>query len=66
MALNVLVVDDSSVMRAMVIKTTQMCRLPLGEIHQAANADAAANVRHAQCGGPTAARTAPLLSIPLG
>ncbi len=37
MALNVLVVDDSAVMRAMVIKTLRLCRLPLGEIHQAAN-----------------------------
>lgn len=37
MALNVLVVDDSSVMRAMIIKTLRLSGMPLGEIHQAAN-----------------------------
>lgn len=35
MALNVLVVDDSAVMRAMLIRTLRMSGLPLGEIHQA-------------------------------
>lgn len=35
MALNVLVVDDSKVMRAMIIRTLQMTGIPLGEIHQA-------------------------------
>ncbi|MDZ7260503.1 MAG: response regulator [candidate division KSB1 bacterium] len=37
MALNVLVVDDSSVMRAMIIKTLRLSHLPLGEIYQASN-----------------------------
>jgi two-component system chemotaxis response regulator CheY len=37
MALNVLVVDDSAVMRAMVIKTLKMIGLPIGELHQAAD-----------------------------
>ncbi len=37
MALNVLVVDDSSVTRAMIIKTLKIAGLPLGEIYQAAN-----------------------------
>jgi two-component system chemotaxis response regulator CheY len=37
MALNVLVVDDSSVTRAMIIKTMKMASLPLGEIYQAGN-----------------------------
>jgi two-component system chemotaxis response regulator CheY len=37
MPLNVLVVDDSSVMRAMIIKTMRMSGLDLGEVHQAAN-----------------------------
>lgn len=37
MLFNVLVVDDSAVMRAMVIKTLGLCGLPFGEIHQAAN-----------------------------
>ena len=32
MAFNVLVVDDSTVMRAMVIKTLNMSELPLGEV----------------------------------
>ncbi len=37
MALNVLVVDDSSVMRAMIIKTLKVCGMPLGNIYQAGN-----------------------------
>ena len=37
MSLNVLVVDDSSVMRTMIIRTLRLCGLALGEIHQAAN-----------------------------
>jgi two-component system chemotaxis response regulator CheY len=37
MSLNVLVVDDSSVMRSMVIKTLRLSGLDLNEIHQAAN-----------------------------
>jgi two-component system chemotaxis response regulator CheY len=37
MALNVLVVDDSSVTRAMIIKTMKMAGLPLGEVYQAGN-----------------------------
>ncbi len=39
MSLNVLVVDDSSVMRAMVIKTLRMSGLPVGEVYQASNGD---------------------------
>ena len=35
MSFNVLVVDDSKVMRAMVIRTLKMSGVPLGEIHQA-------------------------------
>jgi len=37
MALNVLIVDDSAVMRAIIIKTMRISGLPLGEIYQAAN-----------------------------
>ena len=37
MALNVLVVDDSSVMRRMIIRTLQLSGLPLGEVHEAGN-----------------------------
>jgi two-component system chemotaxis response regulator CheY len=37
MAINVLIVDDSAVMRAMIIKTMRMSGLPLGEIYQASN-----------------------------
>ncbi len=37
MAVNVLVVDDSKVMRKMLIKSISMTNLPLGEIHQAEN-----------------------------
>lgn len=37
MALNVIVVDDSAVMRAMIIKTLRLSRLPVREIHQSSN-----------------------------
>ncbi len=37
MPLNVLVVDDSSIMRSMVIKSLRLSGLPLGDVHQAAN-----------------------------
>ncbi len=37
MAINILVVDDSSVMRSMIIKTMNMSGLALGEISQAGN-----------------------------
>lgn len=35
MALNLLIVDDSTVMRSMILKTLRMTGLPLGEVHQA-------------------------------
>lgn len=35
MSLRVLVVDDSAVMRAMIIKTLQMTGIPLDEVHEA-------------------------------
>jgi len=35
MALNVLIVDDSTVMRAMILKTMRMSGLALGQIYQA-------------------------------
>ena len=37
MAVNVLVVDDSGVMRSMIIKTIRLSGLQIGEIHEAAN-----------------------------
>ena len=37
MAFNILIVDDSSVMRAMIIKTLRMSGVSMGEVHQAAN-----------------------------
>jgi two-component system chemotaxis response regulator CheY len=37
MAFNVLVVDDSAVMRGMMIKTLRLSGLPLRDIHQAGN-----------------------------
>jgi two-component system chemotaxis response regulator CheY len=39
MALNVLVVDDSSVMRSIIIKTLKLSGLPLGEIWEAKNGE---------------------------
>ena len=37
MALNILVVDDSSVMRTIIIKTLRLSGLPLGELYEAKN-----------------------------
>lgn len=37
MALNVLVVDDSAVMRKMIIRTLELSGLPLGEVHEASD-----------------------------
>ncbi len=37
MALNILIVDDSSVMRSMIKKTLKIAQIPTGEIVQAAN-----------------------------
>ncbi len=37
MSLNVLVTDDSGVMRRMICKTLEMSGLPLGEVYEAAN-----------------------------
>ena len=37
MGMNILIVDDSSVMRTMIIKTLRMSGLSLGDVHQASN-----------------------------
>ena len=37
MSLNVLVVDDSAVTRAMIIKTLRLAEVPLGDVYQASN-----------------------------
>lgn len=37
MPINVLVVDDSAVMRSMVIRTLRISGIPVGEVHQAAD-----------------------------
>ena len=48
MHFNVLVVDDSAVMRAMIVRTLRMTGLPLGDVHEAANgADALDRLREA-------------------
>jgi two-component system chemotaxis response regulator CheY len=39
MSLNILVVDDSSVMRAMIVKTMRMSGLPIGDVFQAGNGE---------------------------
>ena len=41
MPLNVMVVDDSGVMRAMMVRTLRTSRLPLREIHEAADGEQA-------------------------
>lgn len=37
MAINVLLIDDSAVMRAMILKSLEMSGVPLGAVHQASN-----------------------------
>ncbi|MHC4872660.1 MAG: response regulator [Planctomycetota bacterium] len=37
MSLNILVVDDSSIVRAVIIKTLKLAKIPFGEIHEAEN-----------------------------
>ena len=37
MALNILIVDDSAVMRGMVRKTIEMSGIPIGEVYEAEN-----------------------------
>ncbi|MDQ7006663.1 MAG: response regulator [Acidobacteriota bacterium] len=44
MALNVLITDDSKIMRAAIIRTLQMADVPVGEIHQAENGQEALEV----------------------
>ncbi|MFQ5536326.1 MAG: response regulator [Gemmatimonadota bacterium] len=44
MNLNVLVVDDSSVMRSMIIRTLQMTGISIGELHQAGNGSEALEI----------------------
>jgi two-component system, chemotaxis family, chemotaxis protein CheY len=39
MSFNVLVVDDSAVMRAMIIRTLRLTGVPLGAIHEAGNGE---------------------------
>lgn len=39
MAINVLIVDDSGVMRAMILKSMRMGGIPLGNIYQAGNGE---------------------------
>jgi two-component system chemotaxis response regulator CheY len=44
MALNILVVDDSAVMRSMIIKTLRLSGIPLSRIYQASNGVEGLNV----------------------
>ena len=46
MALNILVVDDSSVMRSIIIKTLKMTGLPLGDIWEAKNGEEGLQLLH--------------------
>ena len=41
MQFNILVVDDSAVMRQMILRTLRMSGLPLGDIHEAGNGEEA-------------------------
>ena len=44
MALNILVVDDSSVMRMIILKILRLSQLPVAEVHEAANGHEALDV----------------------
>lgn len=44
MALNVLIVDDSWIMRAMIARTLRLSGLPLGEVYEAADGRAGAAI----------------------
>ncbi len=44
MALNILVVDDSSVVRAMIVKCLGLTDIPIGEVHQAGDGQQGLNV----------------------
>lgn len=44
MFFNVLVVDDSAVMRAMIVRTLRLSGVPLGEVHEAGNGREALDV----------------------
>jgi two-component system, chemotaxis family, chemotaxis protein CheY len=46
--LNILIVDDSAVMRAMIKRVTGMCGVPIGEIYEAADGRAAIAVLEEQ------------------
>jgi two-component system, chemotaxis family, chemotaxis protein CheY len=37
MAINILIVEDSAVMREMIIRTLRLSNIPIGEVYQAAN-----------------------------
>lgn len=39
MALNILVVDDSAVMRSMITKTLRLSNLPIGDVYEACNGE---------------------------
>ena len=44
MAFNILIVDDSATVRAMIVKTLKLTQLPLSEVHQATNGREALDV----------------------
>jgi CheY-like chemotaxis protein len=55
MACNILVVDDSAVMRAMILKALRLSDLPFGEVHEAATGEAALQILEQQQNPETAA-----------
>lgn len=48
MAFNILVVDDSAVMRTMIVRTLNMTGVPIGEIHHASNGQEALDILDAE------------------
>ncbi len=47
MSLNILIVDDSAMMRAMIKRVTALCDVPIGQIYEAANGAEALKVLQA-------------------
>jgi two-component system chemotaxis response regulator CheY len=48
MSLNILIVDDSAMMRAMIKRVTALCEIPIGQIFEAANGAEALKVLESQ------------------
>ena len=60
MALNILVVDDSATVRAVIVKTLELAEIPVNELHQAADGQQALDIAFAAAS--TSSRDRPIVS----